>query len=155
VCTAIALAWSEPPLAVIEEYGLDRLTHDRGGEKEIRFYRASSPGLLPVWFEGRLRVVRWGCKDRSDRRLPPTGWTWRTSVEAGRWAHLRPEPVVIPATYALSGGVWFRVKQGMHGLVVRDRWDELAAFMVVERATRYFQVMCRSEWMPVLVGEVI
>jgi hypothetical protein len=51
--------------------------------------------------------------------------------------------------------VWFRVRQGIQGLVVPDRFGELTAFMMVERATRYFQVMCRSEWMPCLLDEVI
>jgi hypothetical protein len=48
MCVAVALTWSELPVRLIEEHGLDRLTYDRGGEKEVRFYRAANPALLPV-----------------------------------------------------------------------------------------------------------
>lgn len=53
------------------------------------------------------------------------------------------------------GGVWFRVKQGMKGLLVRDRGGGPAVYMVCEPATRYYRVMTRAAWMPVLIGEVI
>lgn len=75
MCTAIALATSELPLSLIEEWNLDERVHDRGGEREVRFYWQAAPALLPVWLHGKLRIVRWGNKDRADRKLPPTGWT--------------------------------------------------------------------------------
>lgn len=155
MCVGVALAYSELPLAVIERFGLDDRVHDRGGEREVRFYWMANPTLLPVWWGGKLHVVRWGNKDRAERRLPPTGWTRQETVESGWWSELSPEPVVIPATYGLSNGVWFRVKQGVRGLLVRDRRGEPVVFMVAEPSTRYFRVMTRSEWMPALIDEVI
>lgn len=155
MCTAVALALSELPLSLIESCGLEGRTHERGGDKEVRFYWRASPALLPVWWNGRLQIVRWGNKDRAERKLPPTGWTWRETVESGRWSLLEPEPVEIPATYALANGVWYRVKQGMKGLVVRDRKGGPVVFMLTEPSTRYYRVMTRGEWMPVLVDEVI
>lgn len=155
MCTAISLAYSELPLAVIDSTGLNDRVHDRGGEREVRFQCDAVPALLPVWWCGRLHVVRWGNRDRAERKLPTTAWTWKASVEEGKWAALAPEPVLIPATYGFSEGVWFRVKQGMQGLLVHDRRGEPVVFMVCEPSTRYFRVMTRSEWMPALVGEVI
>lgn len=155
MCTAIALAYGELPLPLIDEWGLDDWVHDRGGEREVRFHWRAAPALLPVCWGGKLRVVRWGNRDRTERGLPPTGWTWRETVEAGRWAGLSPEPVVIPATCGLANGVWYRVKQGVQGLLVRDSRGQPVVFMVCEPATRYYRVMTRSEWMPVLIGEVI
>jgi hypothetical protein len=155
MCVGVALASSELPLALIEQRGLDERIHDRGGEKEVRFYWSASPTLLPVWYGGRLQIVRWGNKDRAEQNLPPTGWTWRETVESGRWSELAPEPVVIPATYGLANGVWYRVKQGMQGLVVHDRKGEPVVFLICEPSTRYYRVMTRAEWMPALVGEVI
>ena len=155
MCTAIALAFSELPISIIEGAGLLPRVHDRGGEKEVRFYWQAVPTLLPVWYGGQLRVVRWGNRDRAERKLPPTGWTWQESIEKGKWSALAPEPVVIPASYGFANGVWYRVKQGMEGLLVRDRRGELVVFMVCEVATRYYRVMTRAEWMPRLVGEVI
>jgi hypothetical protein len=87
-------------------------------EKEVRFYWRATPALLPVWWDGQLRIVRWGNRDRAERKLPPTGWTWQESIEEGKWAMLAPEPVVIPASFGLMHGVWFKVKQGMQGLLV-------------------------------------
>jgi hypothetical protein len=155
MCTAIALAYSELPLALIEGHDLQSRVHDRGGEREVRFYWRAAPTVLPVWWDGQLRVVRWGNRDRAERKLPPTGWTWRESIEEGKWSALAPEPVVIPATFGLMNGVWFKVKQGIKGLLVRDREGAPVVFAVCEPATRYYQVMTRADWMPALIGEVI
>ncbi|HEY1190716.1 MAG TPA: hypothetical protein VGE74_24000 [Gemmata sp.] len=155
MCTAIALAYSELPLLLMDEHGLDARIHDRGGEKEIRFYWQARPPALPVWWDGALRIVKWGNRDRAERKLPPTGWTWRDTVEDGKWAALAPEPVFVPANFALMNGVWFKVKQGMQALLVHDRAGAPVVYMLCEPATRYYQVMTRSEWMPTLVGEVI
>jgi hypothetical protein len=155
MCVGVALRYSELPLPLIEELRMADRVHDRGGEKEVRFYWAANPTLLPAWWNGSLHVVRWGNKGRSERKLPPTGWTWEETVESGWWSELSPEEVVVPATYGLSNGVWFKVKQGMQGLLVHDRKGQAMVFLVCRPATRYYKVMTRSEWMPALVDEVI
>jgi hypothetical protein len=155
MCIAIALPVSELPVELIERGGLSERVHDRGGEKEVRFDWRFRPALLPVWWNGRLDLLTWGNRDRAERRLPPTGWTWQVTVEDGRWAALEPEPVEVPAHYALANGVWFRVKRGVRGLVVRTRAGEPVVYLVCEPATRYYRVMTRCEWMPALIGEVI
>jgi hypothetical protein len=104
---------------------------------------------------GKLHVVQWGNRDRAERKLPPTGWTWRETVEDGRWFEVAREPVLIPATHARMNGIWSRVKEGARGLLVRGRGGSPVVFVVCEPATRYYRVMTRSEWMPQLVGEVI
>ena len=153
MCTAVALPTSELPDEVLA--ALSGRVHTRGAGKEVRFHWRSVPALLPVWWNGRLQVVRWGNRDRAERKLPPTGWTWKASVEAGKWREMEPEPVEVPAAYGLMNGVWYRVKQGMSGLVVRTRAGEPVVFLLCEPSTRYYRVMTRAEWMPVLVGEVI
>ena len=92
MCVAVALPLSELPVELIEQGGLSARVHDRGSEKEIRFYWRAVPALLPVWWNGRLQVVKWGNRDRGERKLPPTGWTWKETVEAGKWAALEPDP---------------------------------------------------------------
>jgi hypothetical protein len=155
MCTAVALASSELPDEMVVTHDLGVRIHTRGGEKEVRFYWRAAPALLPVWWNGSLKIVKWGNWERAERKLPPTGWTWQTTVEAGRWSALEPEPVEILATYGLVNGVWFRVKQGMRGLLVRTRIGEPVVYMICEPSTRYYRVMTRAEWMPVLIGEVI
>jgi hypothetical protein len=153
MCFGVALAVGDLPVPLTE--GLADRVHDRGGEKEVRFLWRAVPALLPVWWDGKLQIVRWGNRDRRERKLPPTGWTWWATVEAGRWSALEPEVVDVPATYGLMNGVWFRVKQGMRGLLVRDRGGNPAVYLICEPSTRYYRVMTRAEWMPVLVGELI
>jgi hypothetical protein len=154
VCVAVALLESELPLELIERFGLGRRVHVRGGQREVRFYYRDREPLLPVWFEGRQQIVRWGGRRRGGA-LPPTGWTWRATVEAGGWAPFAAEAADIPAMFGLDGGVWFSIRQGVRGLVVRDADGEPVAYLLIEPATRYYQVMTRSDRMPVLIGEVI
>jgi hypothetical protein len=154
VCVAVALLESELPLELVERHQLGRRVHVRGGQREVRFlYRDREP-VLPVFHEGVLQIVRWGNRRRRGR-LPCTGWTWRATVEAGGWGPFAAEPVDVPATFGLDGGVWFSIRQGVRGLVVRDEADLPVVYMICEPATRYYQVMTRSQRMPVLIGEVI
>lgn len=140
----IALAWSEVPLELIERYGLSRLAHERGGERELRFLRHHCRALLPVWHCGQLRIVPWG--------RVGGGLTWQQSVDAGLWENA--EPVEIRASAGWDGGVWFRIRQGVRGLLVETP-QELASYVIVEPATYYYRVMTRRERMPVLIGERI
>jgi hypothetical protein len=153
--SGVALALSELPLELIERHGLGRRLHDRGGEREVQFLFRDAERLLPVWRDGRLEVVRWGNRRGESRLLPTTGWTWRSTVEAGGWAHQDVAEVVVPATLGLDKGVWFRVRQGIHGLVAADERGLARAYVICEPASHYYQVMTRSLWMPLLLGERI
>jgi hypothetical protein len=155
MCMGLSLAYSELPLLLIEQHSLQERLYDRGGEKEVRFLWRARPALLPVWWNGKLHIVRWGNKDRREQKLPPCGWTWQETVESGWWAQLAPEEVVIPASFGFTNGVCFKVNQGMRGLLVQDRQGQPVVFMLTQPATRYYEIMCRSDWMPVLVDEVI
>ena len=108
-----------------------------------------------MWRGGRLRLVRWGNRRGRSRGLPCTAWARLATVEAGGWLPFAPEPVDVPATLALDGGVWYKVRQGVRGLVVRDERGEDVVYPLVEPASRYYEVMTRGQWMPVLIGERI
>ena len=153
MCTSVALPVSELPEIVVESL-MDRV-HLRGDEREVRFDWRNQPALLPVWWEGRLQVMQWGNRDRGEGKLPRTGWTWQTTVEAGKWVGVEPVPVEVPASYALMNGVWYKVKRGVRGLAVRRRYEQPVVYLLCEPSTRYYRVMTRAEWMPVLIGEVI
>lgn len=60
----------------------------------------------------------------------------------------------MPANYGFMNGVWYRFKQGAHGLLVRTPSNEPVVYLVCQPATRYYRVQCRAEWAPALVGEV-
>ena len=103
----------------------------------------------------RVERARDGLAWRESRRLPCTGWTWRTTVEAGGWNGFGAEPIDIPATMGLENGVWYQVRQGIRGLLVRDEQGTPRVYMICEPASHYYQVMTRSDRMPVLIEERI
>jgi hypothetical protein len=151
---AVSLAESELPLLLTERPELARRLHSRGGEREFRFHFRDPEPLLPVWLGGQIRLARWGNRDRAVK-LPISAWTWRATVDAGKWSPHAPEPVEIPGTYGLEGGVWFRVKQGFRGILVQSETGEPHVYVVCTEPTRYYRVMTRGVIMPVLIDEVI
>ena len=145
----LALAYGDFPLGLSEQ--LRPLVHERGGELEVRFMRRARVPLLPVWHCGQLRTVQWGS---SSGRLPKSGLTWQRTIDDGGWVPYRAESIEIRASLGLDGGVWYRIRQGIRGLLVETP-QETAAYLVVEPASYYYRVMTRRESMPVLIGERI
>jgi hypothetical protein len=151
-----ALALSEMPVELIVRHGLERRMCDRGGEREVQFLFADSERLLPVWRNGRLEVLRWGNRRGESARLPCTAWTQRGTIDSGGWGECGVEPVVIPATMGLDKGVWYRIRQGIHGLVAADERGQPRVYVICEPSSHYYQVMTRgSRWMPALIDERI
>jgi hypothetical protein len=153
--TAVALPRSALPLRLMEQHQLETLAHERGGEKELQFHLATARPLLPVWHEGQLRIVCWGCRRGDSRVLPVGGWTKRTTVESGYWSQGGVEEVAVPAALGLDGGVWYAIRQGVRGILVADESGVEHVYVVCEPASHYYRVMTRSDWMPVLLGERI
>ena len=151
--SGIALAYGDLPVDVIERHGLAARVHERGGEAEVRFLFRDRERVLPVWLDGALQIIRWGNRRGQSRGLPFTAWTWMETLEKGGWGDREATPVVIPATTGLDRGVWFRVREGVRGVVVQDEHGSPVVYVLCEPATHYYRVMTRSEWMPVLVGE--
>ena len=155
MCVGIALAWSELPTELTVRYGLDRRAFDRGGEREIRFFYRDRRPRLPVWRDGRLQIVRWGNGRGQSRFLPATGWTWQSTIEEGYWRNLNAIVVDIPASLGFDHGVWYRIRQGIRGILVPDEQGIAVVYMICEPASHYYQIMTRSTRMPVLIEERI
>ena len=157
MCTTVGLTLSAIPKQLLAEHDLWSRVHDRGGNHTEVWFAFNDPEpLLPVIDGGKLAFHRWGSRDRAGA-LPVTGWTWRESVRNGAWAGLGcpVEPVIIPATYGCEKGVWFRITEGIHGLIARPPEGPPSVYMICEEPTRYFRVMTRGERMPWMVDEVI
>ena len=155
MCMGIALAWSELPTELIGRHGLHRRAHQRGTAPEIRFlYRDRRP-RLPIWRDGRLEIVRWGNSRGQSRVLPRTGWTWLETVREGGWDDSGAILVEIPATFGLERGVWYRIRQGIRGLLVPDERGLAVCYVICEPSTHYYKIMTRSGRMPVLIDERI
>ncbi len=99
--------------------------------------------------------MRWGNGRGESRFLPRTGWTWLLTIQEGYWRGLNPIPVDIPASLGLDRGVWYRIRQGIRGLLVPDERGNAVVYMICEPASHYYQVMTRSNRMPVLIEERI
>jgi hypothetical protein len=154
--SGIALALSELPSELISRHALGRRIHDRGGECEVQFLFADADRLLLVWRNGQLQVLRWGNRRGESPHLPCTGWTQIGTVESGGWGDRRVERVVIPATMGVDKGVWYRIRQGIRGLVVEDEQGCPRVYILCEPATHYYRVKTRgSRWMPTLIDELI
>ena len=89
------------------------------------------------------------------RVLPLTGWTWKESLERGQWAGFGAEVVDIPASMGLEKGIWFRIRQGISGVLVRSESGTEVVYMLCEPSSHYYNVMTRSDRMPVLIAERI
>jgi hypothetical protein len=151
----LALAWSELPTELIRAHGLYRRVYERGGEREVQFlYRHRSP-RLPVWRDGQLLVARWGNGRGQSRSLPRTGWTWLATVREGGWRESRAVPVDIPANLCLDRGVWYKVRQGVRGLLVPDERGCAVAYVLCEPASHYYRIMTGNTRMPVFIEERI
>jgi hypothetical protein len=84
-----------------------------------------------------------------------TGRTWQATVAAGTWKKWRGEPVDIPETVVLERDVWYAVREGLRGVFARDERGMPAVYLMCEPASHYYEVMTRTKWMPVLIGERI
>ncbi|SRR5579875_1996180 len=152
----VALAMSELPVELIDRHGLRRRICDRGGESEVQFLLADAERLLPVWHEGQLQILRWGNRRGQSACLPCTAWTQLETVKNGGWGEYGVESVIIPATMGLDNGVWYRIRQGIHGLVVHDERRCPHVYVICEPSSHYYEVMTRgSRWMPALINERI
>jgi hypothetical protein len=129
--------------------------YDRAGVKEVRFLLVQAPALLPVWWDGRLRVLPWGCRERRTRR-PLGGWVTEEQLAAGLFASLNPEPVIIPANLGHHRGTWFLIATGIRGVVLPEVPGGPVAYMLVRPSTNYYRNMTAQEpLMPALVDQVI
>jgi hypothetical protein len=156
IMDGITLSWRSLPQALIDQYALlDRIiVRSDDAEREIRFlYRDARP-LLPAWSGNELSIFSWG-SPRYKSKLPRTRAISQEELETGVWRQVHTEPVDIPANFGWDKGVWYRIREGIRGLLVRDESGNPIVYMLTEPASHYYQVMTRNNRMPVLCGERI
>lgn len=151
MCDGISLLRRDLGESIIERHQLqDRVSaRSEQADEELKFLRRATNPLLPVWIGGELQVVTWG---PGDSRLPQTFWCREESLADGRWDWLSPESVEVPATFALQNQVWYQVSGGLRGVLVRGPAGRPHAYILTQPASRYYQVMTRSERMPMFVS---
>lgn len=153
--TGIALMLSEIPEMLIETHRLAERVYERLGQREVQFHWWQEPAILPVRWDGRLQIMRWGSKCRRGR-LPSGGCIPVEQIEAGTLSGARPEPVMIPANVGHHRGTWFLITVGIRGVVLPDAPGGPVVYLLVEPSTNYYRNMTeQSPLMPVLVDQVI
>ena len=74
------LTHSTLPLDLIALYRPDRLTHERGGEKEVQFHLTTATACLPV--SRTMGTASCAAAGRGESGvLPVGGWTKQATVE--------------------------------------------------------------------------
>ena len=155
MCTGISLGWSFVPTELKGCPTLRRRVYHRDRKREFWFFYEDRIPKLPILRDGRMQFVRWGNGGGRSRFLPRTGWTWLSTIESGYWRNVGAVPVNIPATFVYDRGVWVHVRQGIRGLLVPDERGNAVVYMICEPSSHYYQIMTRSDRMPVFIGEKI
>ena len=154
MCTAIALALSELPVALVRRYRLTERIHVREGREEYQFHWYQMPTLLPVQRNGQFEILPWGSKSRRGR-LPYGGWLPVEHLAEGILAGAEVEEVVIPANLGQQKGTWFVINEGIRGLAIETRGGPVV-YMLTEPASNYYRNMTeQSPTMPLFVNQVI
>jgi hypothetical protein len=151
----VALSVREFPSSLLEHPGIVRRLYGRGGDEEVRFWLRDRWPCLAVLHAGQFRLTRWGNRHARRSSLPRAGVVWKDDLGHAPWSDLETHRVVILANAGYDGGVWYRIRQGIEGLLVYDEKDKPITYMLVEPSSHYFRTMTRCEGMPVMIGEVI
>lgn len=151
--TGVAIIASDLPVHLLAE-ATGRL-HDRAGCLEARFEWWHEPAVLPVRWDGALRLVRWGTKNRRDR--VPQGMSLTVEqVESGILGCNRLDDVMIPANFGFHRGTWFLIHEGVRGVLLPEHPAGPLAYLLMQPASNYYRNMTgQSPFMPVFVNQTI
>lgn len=155
MASGIAMTLRDIPVAMLNLPEVKKRVYGRGGEEEVRFWYREKDRVLPVIHGGQLRLASWGAPIyMRGSSLPKTGWIWKERLTEGDWSNVETQEVVIPANAGCENGIWYRVREGMQGLLLETPSVSIV-YMIVDTATHYYRTMTRSNRMPMLLGEVI
>lgn len=153
MCTGIAIAVSEVPEPFAAS--VPNRVHNRDGLRELQFHFWEQPTVLPVQWEGELRLLRWGSKDRRSQ-LPFGPWISEDQVSSGVLVHVNPVRAIIPANMGFDRGTWFLIEQGIVSVVLPEVPGGPVVYLLTTQSTNYYRNMAgKCETMPVLVDQTI
>lgn len=109
---------------------------------------------LPVMWKYNLSFIEWGSRFGYSK-LPKSGFISLKSFNEGKFLDLKPSLCMIPCSRAEVKGSWYKIKEGIEGVVLYDEKNRPHVYMLVENSSHYYNVMTKSRWMPVFRGERI
>lgn len=98
---------------------------------------------LPVERRGQIIMAEW------------KGYCSIDALKAGFFQGQRAELIEIPASRGHCGGIWFQIRTGIRGVLLKGPNKEKLVYMLVAPSTHYFKTMTSSARMPVLIKQVI
>jgi hypothetical protein len=151
MCGGIRFAYSaDHDAAIADIFGDAQCVEARRSGMVTSTFWGRRPAL-PVIDEAGWHIIDWGNRDAAIS-LPRTGWMRNESLLAGRWDHLSPRPVCIPALAGVEKGVWFAIDHGIHGYVAR-RGSLTRVYMLTCAADPAFARLTGHDRMPVLIDQ--
>jgi hypothetical protein len=119
------------------------------GVVESLFWQAHP--VLPAQINGTLQLFDWGNREQA-LRLPKTGWVRMESLNEGKWDHLRPREVIIPAIAGVEQKVWFTINHGLRGIIVqRDAIERI--YVLTIPPTAEYRTLTGHDRMPILIDQ--
>jgi hypothetical protein len=151
MCGGIRFAYDAAHDAAFTEFfGDEAGAHARVSGMVTATFWGRRPAL-PVIDAAGWSIVDWGNRDAAID-LPRTGWIRSESLAAGRWNHLAPREVRIPALAGVEKGVWFAIEHGIRGYVVHRR-AITRVYMLTYAADAAFARLTGHERMPALIDQ--
>ena len=133
-----------------DSYAPEKLAQFRdSGVVESLFWQPRP--VLPVLCEGQLQILDWGNREKQ-LRLPQTGWVRQESLDAGKWDHLHPQPIIIPALAGVEQKVWFSIDHGIRGIIVEQLGIQ-RVYMLTLAPTAAFAELTGHNRMPALIDQ--
>lgn len=114
--------------------------------REVQSFFWSARPILPVTMPDAVHLYDWGNREKSVD-LPRTGWVRIESYEEGRWKHLEPKEIVIPASRGYEKKVWFNISTGIEGILV-EKEGVHRVYMLTQPADRRYQNLTKHDRMP-------
>ena len=116
------------------------------GKFETHFWDKNP--TLPIEIDGGVSLKNWGNRDKTIK-IPQTGWAKSESIDAGKWAHLMPKFVKIPAKEGIEKTTHFKIKSGaLKGVMIKTQETEVV-YMLTKPATPKYQKLTGHNREPV------
>ncbi len=108
---------------------------------------------LSVYYDGKIELVEWGIQfPKNNKKI---FFCKKESLISGKWAFVFKKNVQVNASFALSRGVWFQVRQGLSAVMMKNINGEKCVCIITEPSTHYFEIMTGSKRMPVLINQIL
>lgn len=150
MCGGIALDLKMLSMAELEQFFLPaEIDAFRASGRFESFFWARRP-VLPYRAAGAtdapIHLIDWGNREKAID-LPKTGWAREDSLAQGKWRHLSPQPIAIPAQRGVEKKVWFDIAGTIAG-VIAERDGVARAYMITVPADEGYRAMTGHDRMP-------